>query len=492
MNNNLLVGFAEISLTPDQRVGLSGQFAPRISESVETPVTATAMAVTANGDQFVICSCDLVGVSSALQEEVRRQLRKTVADLDAGKVILCATHTHTSLLYHRESVISSLAVLRRYLPEPPPDAAQSMPDDVMTPRAAFDFLVEKLTTVVRDAWQNRRPAQVGFGFGRAAVGLCRRVVFSDGSAAMWGDTNQATFEHLEGGNDSGIELMYIFDDQQHPIGVVANIACPAQCVQHRRFVSSDYWGEVKRRLRKQLGDSLFVVGLCSAAGDQCPVDMVRWVEPESPVNDPNIVRTNPIRRRADPSMFDLAGKRKAGQRIASEILAVLDEAAASICDDPTLKHQVTTLQLPIRRVTPAEYNEARLALERYMNEPNRSGDFYDNARMHVHAGTIARYEYQHDHDLHPVETHIIRFGDIVIATNPFELFLDYGNQIKARSHAAQTFIVQLACGSDGYLPTRKAEHGGHYSAYISSGITGHAGGDLLVRHTVSAINALWR
>ena len=171
MNNNLLVGFAEISLTPDQRVGLSGQFAPRISESVETPVTATAMAVTANGDQFVICSCDLVGVSSALQEEVRRQLRKTVADLDAGKVILCATHTHTSLLYHRESVISSLAVLRRYLPEPPPDAAQSMPDDVMTPRAAFDFLVEKLTTVVRDAWQNRRPASVSGAPQSASAGV---------------------------------------------------------------------------------------------------------------------------------------------------------------------------------------------------------------------------------------------------------------------------------------------------------------------------------
>ena len=90
-----------------------------------------------------------------------------------------------------------------------------------------------------------------------------------------------------------------------------------------------------------------------------------------------------------------------------------------------------------------------------------------------------------------VETHVIRFGYVAIATNPFELFLDYGNQMRARSLAAQTFIVQLACGSEGYLPTARAERGGHYSAYVSSGITGHAGGDLLVRHTLAAINALF-
>ena len=39
----------------------------------------------------------------------------------------------------------------------------------------------------------------------------------------------------------------------------------------------------------------------------------------------------------------------------------------------------------------------------------------------------------------PVEVHIIRIGDVVIATNPFELYLDYGMRIKGRSPAVQTF-----------------------------------------------------
>ena len=90
------------------------------------------------------------------------------------------------------------------------------------------------------------------------------------------------------------------------------------------------------------------------------------------------------------------------------------------------------------------------------------------------------------------EVHVIRLGSVCIATNPFELFLDYGNQIKARANCEQTFLVQLANGTEGYLPTEKAEKHGHYSAFISSGQVGHDGGDLLVRQTLDNINDMFK
>ena len=111
--------------------------------------------------------------------------------------------------------------------------------------------------------------------------------------------------------------------------------------------------------------------------------------------------------------------------------------------------------------------------------------------MHVHSGTIARYSEQQWTEIYPIETHIIRIGDIAISTNPFELFLDFGNRIKARSNAHQTLIVQLACGSGAYLPTEKAEKAGHFSAYISSGKVGHEGGDLFTRKTIKEINTMF-
>ena len=50
------------------------------------------------------------------------------------------------------------------------------------------------------------------------------------------------------------------------------------------------------------------------------------------------------------------------------------------------------------------------------------------------------------------DIHVLRIGDAAVCTSRFELFNDYGVQIKVRSKAVQTFVVQLA-GEDSYLPT---------------------------------------
>jgi hypothetical protein len=72
------------------------------------------------------------------------------------------------------------------------------------------------------------------------------------------------------------------------------------------------------------------------------------------------------------------------------------------------------------------------------------------------------------------EVHVLRLGDIAICTNPFELFTDYGIQMKCRSEALQTFVIQLA-GSGTYLPTDRAVAGGGYSAIVQSNRVGYEG-----------------
>ena len=43
--SKLLIGWSEANITPEKKVSLEGQFAERISEYVEKPLTATAMAM---------------------------------------------------------------------------------------------------------------------------------------------------------------------------------------------------------------------------------------------------------------------------------------------------------------------------------------------------------------------------------------------------------------------------------------------------------------
>jgi len=501
--SKLTIGWAEVNITPDKKISLAGQFAERISQYVEKPLTATAMAVEAGGEQMVLVSTDLVGVGNNLVDSIRQVLANNTVGLDPDKVMISAIHTHTGPVYDRKGYAaktfsssrgfralleSELPADRKYIESAP----VSNNPEIATSQEIYDLLVERLSKVILEAWNNRAPGSYVNAFGRAVVGMCRRATYSDGSAQMWGDTNTAVFEALEGGNDSGIELMYVFNEAEELTGVVANLACPAQCVQHRHFVSPDFWGEVKMLLRKRFGEHIFLLAQCSAAGDQCPVDLIRWVEPESDLDDPNCKRNNPPKRKADPSMFDLAGMRKTGKRIANEIIDVFEEGLDEKQTEVPFEHHVHTMNLPLRRVTLSEVAAARKAIREYLEDHPGDVDFNVAAHLQVHLGILRRAELQEQMEVLPTEVHIIRLGNIAIATNPFELFLDYGNQIKARSLAEQTFLIQLCCGVEGYLPTEKAEKGGHYSAFVSSGNVGHIGGEQLVRETLQDINGMFR
>ena len=494
--SKMRIGWAEEEFKFDKPVSLVGQFAERISEYVEKPLTATAFAVEAGGEQMVLCSVDLVGVSEQLTQDVRDSLKDNKLGLDINKIVISAIHTHTGPDYtgrlsartsFRKLIESELPADKKYVES----ADISNNDKIMDNDTLRDIIVNAISKAIITAWENRSEGSFSNAFGRAVVGMCRRAAYSDGSAQMWGDTNRAVFTELEGGNDSGIELLYVFDSNKKLTGIVANLACPAQCVQHRLFVSPDFWGEAKMLLRKHFGEDLFLLTLCSAAGDQCPVDLIRWVEPESDVNDPNLKRNNPPKRKADPSMFDIAGMKKAGKRIANEIIEVYNEGLDDAQEDIEFVHQVHMMQLPLRRATLAQEIEARKAIREYLQNKPGDVDFNDAAHIQVHLGILRRMELQEKVDIVEIESHIIRLGSIAISTNPFELFLDYGNQIKARSNAEQTFLIQLANGSEGYLPTKKAEDGGHYSAFISSGQVGHIGGEQFVRETLKNINEMF-
>jgi len=80
-------------------------------------------------------------------------------------------------------------------------------------------------------------------------------------------------------------------------------------------------------------------------------------------------------------------------------------------------------------------------------------------------------------------------GDVALATNPFELYLDYGVRMKTRSKAVLTMVVNISGAMCGYLPTAKAVRGGGYSA--DNYLVGPEGGQVLVNETVKQINRMF-
>ena len=492
--NKIKIGWSEVSIVPEgRRVELVGQFYERISGEVETPIVVTALAMECGGDHVVFVGCDLVATSRKLLNAVREYLPDDCG-FNKDKLIINAIHTHTSLGYFGRSDtfsnhLQNLNVYKpdhiNYVPKVHDDSA-----DIIRGEEARDFIVERIARAACDAWAKRSEGAYACGFGRAAVGMCRRVCYDDGSAKMWGNSSHANFTELESGNDSGIELMFTYDTDKKLTGVIANVACPAQVLEHQSFISSDYMGKVREKIQEKYGKDVGFLGLISPAGDMCPRDLIRWVDSPVCANDPNIHRDEVIERRADPSMFEVKGCEVAARRVATEIFWALDDVQEYVTET-VLKHKNITLEMPLRKVTIAETQAAEKTILDFFANVKGDIDYEDNARMQIHSGILARYKLQQKVDLYPVEIHVMRIGDVAFATNPYELFLNYGNQIRARSLAKQTFLSQLTCGAYGYLPTEKAEQGSHYSAFVGSGTAGHEGGALLVRKTVQEINKMF-
>lgn len=477
MERELKFGWSEVSITPDKPVSLQGQFYRRVSEYVHSPISVTILAIENGEDQLILGTCDLCSISGGTLAAVREKLKGQCEGLDLSKMIIGATHIHTGPNYDLapQEGFYGLHVATRYLPDHLKPLAEKYTEDMMTPYEVGLFLVDRIAEAIKEAWNNRKPGGYAPGFSRATVGHCRRTTYTDGTAKMYGRTEVENFLSLEGGNDSGIELMYIFDNQDQLTGIVVNVACPSQVVEHKNIISSDYWGEVKRMLRAHYGEKLFVLPQCSSAGDQSPRDLIR--------------RNKKIH---EADFCDFAGLTEIGKRISTAVIEEYDYAKNNILHESVLMHKVEMIDFPTRRVTEEEYLEAKKNFEEYVAaRPTKRYAAGEISSLHGFAGIMRRFEIQDEVPVYTTEIHMARLGNLAFASNPFELFLDYGLKIKALSDADQTFIIQLANDSGSYLPTEKAEKGGHYSAVVASGKTGHEGGAILVNRTLEAIHEMF-
>jgi hypothetical protein len=456
------VGAAEVDITPNGPVALAGNFSTRVSRVHDTPIFAAALAIEAGGggspaDHVIIVTCDLVAIRDGVQQKFRERLRARLPDVDMRRVLLTATHTHTAPLTMELQEA-------RYIYDLPKDG-------IIQPADYVEFLMGRLTDVAVRAWEARAKAGVSWTLGHATIGHNRRAVYADGRAQMYGKSNANDFRGFEGSEDSGVESLFFWDGAGKLKAVAINLACPAQEVEGKKTLDADFWHDVREQLRKKLGQpELTVLGWTSAAGDQSP--HVQY------------------RRAAEDRMAKSRGltyRQELGRRITNAIFDTLDVAKKEIHMDVAFAHTVADVELPPRRILEREFNLAKGNLGGWMQK----SDLYSKTMAYREREIVRRYEQADKEKPYGVELHTLRIGDVAIATNPFELFLEYGIRIKSRSPALQTFLIQHATNGGLYLPTEKAIEGGSYSGLPHTNLVGPEGGQVLVDTSVAAIQALW-
>lgn len=427
-------------------------------------------------------SCDLVVIPYDLKKAVLEKLHILVPEIDETKVIINATHTHTAPETGTD-IISGTAGMELkeiYGIELPCTSIQQY----------VDFASGKIAEAVRNAWEKRTTGGISYGLGFAVVGHNRRISYYDGSSVMYGKTDTENFSHVEGYEDHSINIMTTSDRLGNLKGIIVNVACPSQVDEHLFSISADYWHETRLQLKKRFGD-IFVFPQCSAAGDQSPHIL--------------------IGKQAHQRMWNLAGRSQREEiavRISDGIEKILPILRKDINMHPEFSCIHREIELSRNIITEDEINTFMIEAEKHykeyeklktqletnpekINQPRWYKDITFHFRRYRWYQTVKdKFEMQKQNPKIKINIHVMRVGDVVFATNPFECYLDYGMQIKAQSKAVQTFVVQLAGGGT-YLPTERSKKSGSYGAISPSCVVGPEGGKQIVESTVKIINSLF-
>lgn len=446
------IGWASRDFTPVRPALIQGQMHIRIGRDAADPLTLTALALDGGTPEgrAIFVSCDLAMVSEGLLAAVRERLRKRLPDLSVDAVIMNATHTHDA------PVIED-----GFYPHPG--------GDVMTADEVMNGIADQAAEAAAEAWEKRTPRLLGRAFGHAVVGHNRRAVYANGLARMYGKTNDPAFSHIEGYEDHSLDMLFVWEPDGRLSGVALDIPCPSQVEENLSRFSADYWHDVRVELRQRFGRHLQVLPLCGAAGDQSPHFLLYGRQEEE------------LRRRRG-----LTERQEIAARVGDAVARALT-CTPPLSGEIKVAHVCKRLEFSPRPITRGERDWAAEAHKDSIKRGDQPELWWPKMLLDV----VERFDRGEAMAPKSAEIHVLRLGEAVLATSPFELYQDFGLQIKARSPAAQTLIVQLAGGTGLYLPTARAVAGGHYGAHPVVAPVGPEGGRELVEATLAAIAELF-
>ncbi|MDD3695471.1 MAG: hypothetical protein PHG44_05830 [Lentisphaeria bacterium] len=482
MQEKLLIGWGEADITPENAaVELSGQYYQRLATGIHSRLKTVALALEKAGQQALMLSLDLVNFPESFQTEMRRKITAEIAGLRPESIFFNAIHTHNAP-YTKPS-----GLFRDWLP---------LDEKALKPAEYIAFLQEKVMLAVRQAWEARRPGGIAPAYAQASIGHCRRAVYADGSAEMYGDTRRDDFVGLEGGEDPGVEMLFTFEADGRPSGMILNVACPAQVMEASYEISSDYMGAVREKLKAEFSADFHCLCQISASGCQSPRDLLR-------------------NHHYGRFFWGPEGVEELSGRLLGCIKNAFEQSSGRVDFSPVFLHHCQRLQLPVRRASWQDYCLAQKQLQALLTEqgeheafidfcrqtrnneavPERSGPFDDKLHHFVQIqnrkAIIKRYLSQDETPYFSFDMQSLRLGQSAMINCPFELYLHYAQIIKARSVARQSFVVQLSGGSGSYLPSPEAERLGGYGGMIINGIVGSEGGYKLADSAIAAIARLF-
>ena len=413
----LKAGFSKVCISPPIGVPLAG-FAAReqTSTGIHDDLFARALVLQTSKSAVALVSVDLLALPRDFIQRVRQTIHESTG-LSPEAIMIASTHTHAG----------PVTITTFFNPDETVDSHY------------MSTLENGIREAVTDAWRSRFAARVGVGIGHVeGVGVNRR------------SSNQKPV-------DEQIGIIKVADVHGGTRGVFFNYAChPTVLGPDNLLVTGDFPAFAIKNIEAGIGPDGFAMFVNGTQGN---ISMGH----SSELSAIGVITPGRTFARAE----------ELGNLLAAATLEKLESIETDA--DPRIESVAIPVRLPLKQYPPGDETAKLLheAEENLASLVSANGDNTDQLRRaqseHLYASITDFYAKETKvfaDGMLPIELQGIRINDATFVAIPAEVFVEIGLHVKEKSHHPM-FIVGIANGYIGYLPTKAAHNDGGYEVVSS-------------------------
>lgn len=430
-------GAATSNITPPLGELIVGNWEPISATNIHDELHARCLVLDDGNVKLAFVLCDNVGIPVEVFDAAKQHVHDATG-LPTSHMLMAATHTHSATTAGGPCRVIRETELTDYQ----------------------KFLAHRISDGVRRALAQLEPARIAWGsIDEPSEVFNRRWYVKDAALLTnpFGGLDQvrmnppqgsAALDRPAGPTDPEICFVSVQSLDGRPIALLANYSLHYVGGVRAGDVSADYFGYFAKFIEKKLGateQSPPFVGILSN-GTSGDVNNINFREPSS----------------RKYSSYEKM------QEVAEKVASRVYEAHQQLefHDWVPLGAAERRLTLKVRQPTPEMLKHFEEIAANDNQEPARR-----QGREAIYAERIARLKDVPDEVQIPLQA--VRIGDLGIAAIPFETFAETGLEIKDRGPFGQTFTIELANGSYGYLPTPDQHRLGGYETWLGTNYVEH-------------------
>lgn len=425
-------GAATSNITPPLGESIVGGWKPIPATNVHDELHARCLVLDDGEVKLAIVLCDNVGIPAEVFDSAKRQVHEATG-IPISHLLMASTHTH--------SATTARGPLKTF--------AESELTDYQK------FIAHRVADGVRRALANLQPARIGWGTADEPTELFNRRWFVTDASLLgnpFGGLDQVRMNPPRGSSkldrpagpiDPQISFISLQSLDGRPLALLANYSLHYVGGVRSGDVSADYFGYFAKFIQQKLG-----------ATDQTPPFVgIMSNGTSGDVNNINFSQKTTREYERYEKMQEVA------QKVATAVFE--SHQKIRFQDWVPLSAQQQSLTLKTRQPTPEMIAYLEKSTTGLDDDPARR-----HSREEIYAERIANILKA------PKEVEIqlqaLRIGELGISAIPFETFTETGLELKDRSPFDQTFTIELANGSYGYLPTPRQHRLGGYETWLGT------------------------